>query len=42
LRTQGRSIVEATVKGNDDPPAHIVCTPRGCHAHQTGRDHVDR
>jgi hypothetical protein len=32
LRTQGRSIVEAAVKRGDDPPAHIVCTPRGCEA----------
>jgi hypothetical protein len=32
LRTQGRSPVESAVKKGDEPPARIVCTPRGCKA----------
>lgn len=36
LRTQGRSAVQSAVKslgrGNDDPPARIICSTEGCRA----------
>jgi hypothetical protein len=36
LRTQGRSAVESAVKslgrGDEDPPARIVCSTDGCRA----------
>jgi len=32
LRTQGRSAVEALVRGGDDPSARILCSMQGCRA----------